>query len=448
VVFGWTVQLMASPASTPLQGKPTMSLWSVSALGIGSMVGAGIFALLGQAALVAGKEVYLAFLIGGVAALLSGYSYAKLAARYPTAGGIMDYFNAAFPSRVAAGALSIIYVVTLIVTIAMIAKTFGAYGNRLIFGDGSPKIIADLFASGVVVALVLVNMAGGEAVGRAELVLVGIKLTILVVLMLAGLPTVDPALLAGGESVAFSTLLASVGLTFFAYAGYGMMANAAGSVANPAKTIPRAIFLAIGVVILLYVGLAVVVLGNVSAAELSRFADTAVAQAAKPVLGHFGFVIVSIGALLATASAINATLFSALAISRGLAKEGQLPALFAAPFWREGTQGLVWAAGAILIMVNLLDLGAIAHIAGATFLICYLAVFVAHWRLRPQAGGSSVLILLGFALMVVVLVAFLASLWQTQPTGIALTVLFVAGSAGVAWLVRRRGAGAAGEARR
>jgi amino acid transporter len=422
-----------------VQGKPTMSLWSVAALGIGSMVGAGIFALLGQAALVAGKDVYLSFGLGGLAALLSGYSYAKLAARFPSAGGIMDYFNRAFPSRLAAGALSLIYLVTLVVTIAMIAKTFGAYGNRLFFGDESPQSVADLFASAIVIALVLVNMAGGEAVGRAELALVGIKLTILVVLMLAGLPTVDPAMLTSGVSVAASALLASVGLTFFAYAGYGMMANAAGSVANPEKTIPRAIFLAIGLVIILYVGLAIVVLGNVSAQELARFADTAVAQAAKPVLGHYGFIIVSVGALLATASAINATLFSALAISKGLARERQLPGLFAAPFWREGTRGLVLTAIGILVMVNLLHLGAIANIAGATFLISYLAVFVAHWRLRPQAGGSAILILAGFTLMAVVLVAFLASLWQTQPLAIGLTVLFVAGSVGLEWLALRAG---------
>jgi amino acid transporter len=421
--------------------RATMSVWSVAALGIGSMVGAGIFALLGQAALMAGKDVYLAFLIGGVAALLSGYSYAKLAARYPSAGGIMEYFNRAFPSRVASGALSVIYLITLVVTVAMIAKTFGAYGSRLFFGDHAPKLVEDGFGSAVVILLTVVNMVGGSAVGRAELVLVGIKLTILVVLMLAGLPTIDPRMLTSGVSVPVPTLLASVGLTFFAYAGYGMMANAAESVPDPGKTIPRAIFLAILVVILLYVGLAVVVLGNVSAEELSRFADTAVAQAARPVLGHFGFVIVSVGALLATASAINATLFSALAISKGLAAEGQLPGLFATPFWREGTRGLVWSAAAILVMVNLLNLGAIANIAGATFLISYIAVFVAHWRLRHEAGGSRLVILAGLALMGVVLVAFLVSLYRTQPLAIVLTVAFVGGSAALEWFVTR-GSGA------
>ena len=209
-------------------------------------------------------------------------------------------------------------------------------------------------------------------------------------------------------------------------------------VARPEKTIPRAIFIAISLVIVLYVGLALVVLGNVSATDLSRFADTAVAEAARPVLGHAGYVIVSIGALLATASAINATLFSALHISKGLAAERQLPEIFGRSSWGQGTRGMVWAAVAMLVMVNLLDLGAIANIAGANFLISYLAVFVAHWRLRREAGGSSLLIVCGFTLMTVVLVAFVASLLKTQPVAIALTLLVLLASAAVEGLLQRR----------
>jgi len=104
----------------------TLNVWSVAALGIGSMVGAGIFALLGQAALVAGGQTYLAFLIGGVVALLSGYSYAKLAARYPEGSGISAYFDAAFGVGRVSGTLTLLYLVTLAVTIAMVGSTFGA----------------------------------------------------------------------------------------------------------------------------------------------------------------------------------------------------------------------------------------------------------------------------------------------------------------------------------
>lgn len=428
---------MAETTSSEQRHGP-MRLWSVSALGIGSMVGAGIFALLGQAALMAGSDVYFSFAIGGIIALLSGYSYSRLAARFPSSGGIMDYFDRAFPSKTVAGGLSVLYLVTQVVSIAMIAKTFGAYADRLLLGDESAPYVASIFASGIVIALVLINMAGSGAVGRIEELLVAAKLIILTVLLLAGVPSIDPGLLSKGPTIGPATLFASVGLTFFAYAGYGMMTNAAGHVANPAVTIPRAMFLAIGIVIVLYIGLSVIVLGNITPAELARFSSTAVAQAAQPVLGNAGFVIVSIGALFATSSAINASLFCALEVSRGLAEKGQLPAVFARAAWGRGTRGLVWSAGAILVMVNLFDLGAIAQVAGATFLISYLGVFAAHWRLRGEAGGSRLVILCGAALMTVVLVAFLQSLWSTQPSAIWLTVLAVAGSLAVEWLVQRR----------
>lgn len=419
-----------------------LSVWSVASLGIGSMVGAGIFALLGQAALVAGSDVYLSFLIGGVAALLSGYSYARLAARFPSSGGIMDYYDKAFPVRVVAGGLSVLYLVTLVITIVMVAKTFGTYASHLLLGSDAPRLYTDIFASASVIAIVWINMVGSHAVGRAEEALVVIKLVILVVLMLAGLQGLEPAMLVQEPSVGPRALLASVGLTFFAYAGYGMMANAAGHVRDPGRTIPRAIYLAISVVIVLYIALAVVVLGNLTSAQLAEHAETAVAQAARPVLGNAGFVVVSIGALFATASAINASIFSALEISRELAHRGQLPPVFARAAWGQGTHGLVWSAGAVLVMINLFDLSRVAHIAGAAFLVCYLAVFVAHWRLHAEVGGLRLLIGLGAALMTVVFVALCAHLWHERPSTILMIAAAIGGSlaveACVLWRLGRR----------
>lgn len=428
------------PSVEPTATAPakSMNLWSVAALGIGSMVGAGIFALLGQAALAAGNKVYIAFLIGGVIALLSGYSYARLGARYPGSGGVILFFNQAFPSHVAAGAMSLLYLITLTITVAMVARAFGAYASRLFLGDDAPGLAVSLLASAIVIALTLLNVVAAGLVGRAEVVLVGIKLSILVLLLIAGLKTLDPDMLTAGRSVGILELLGSVGLTFFAYAGYGIMANAAGSVAAPERTIPRAIFLAIGTVIVLYIGLALVVLGNVSAEDLALFADTAVAQAAEPVLGRAGFVLVSIAALLATASAINATLFSAINISRGLVSLGQLPETFAHPILRQGTIGLLGIVAIILILANLLNLGAIATIASATFLITYLAVFVAHWRLRPEAGGNPLLILLGLAMMGVIFVAFLISVIQTQPAALVLLALVLVASLIAEWMTQHR----------
>jgi amino acid transporter len=426
----------AAQAATP--ARSSMSVWGVASLGVGSMVGAGIFTLLGEATLMTGRSVYLSFAVGGAIALLSGYSYARLAARYPGSGGIMEYFDRAFSWRVLSGGLSILFLIGMVIALAMMAKTFGAYAARLAFGDEMTPLTVDLFSSAVLIVVVLTNMAGSGMVSHVEEFLVGFKLVILAGLMAAGLWALDPTTMAAEHPVPTTTLFASVGLTFFAYAGYGIMANASGFVANPAKTVPRAIFIAIIVVATLYIGLAVIVLGHVPADHLARYQHTAVAQAARRVFGGPGFVVVSIAALLATTSALNASLFSGLEISKAMAARGELPALFARAVWRDGTHGLVWTAVLVLVMINLLSLSAICHIAGAACLILYLAVFVAHWRLHGETGGSRLLIALGALLMLAVLVAQVIHLWEYRPEVIAVTLAMVVGSLVLEWQILKR----------
>lgn len=154
-----------------------MNVWSVAALGIGAMVGAGIFALLRQAALVAGSETYVAFLIGGGVAALSGYSYAELAACYPQSGGISEYFDEAFGVGRITGtlALTLIYLITLTVTVALVAKARSAYAAPLLLDTSNP-IWVGVFGSVILLLLTLLNLGGQRMVGRTELLLVGIKL--------------------------------------------------------------------------------------------------------------------------------------------------------------------------------------------------------------------------------------------------------------------------------
>ncbi len=139
---------------------------------------------------------------------------------------------------------------------------------------------------------------------------------------------------------------------------------------------PRAFLVAIGVTTLLYISLALVLLSDVSALELEKYADTAVAQAASPLLGHVGYVIVVIGALLATASAINANLFAVFNIMDNMGSERELPKLMNKPLWRQSTWGNIIVVVLIMLMTAALNLGSLASVASATFLICYLAVFV------------------------------------------------------------------------
>ena len=196
--------------------------------------------------------------------------------------------------------------------------------------------------------------------------------------------------------------------------------------------------MAIGLVLALYLILSYVVLSNVPATSLESHTETAVAQAASPGLGMWGFMAVSVAALIATASAINATMFSMLDISRALARNGQLGAIFKQPFWGHGTEGFFYLLLGILVMTNAFNLVAIANLAGACFLISYLAVFVAHWRLRKETQGNALLIILGFLLMLFILGAFFYQMFFSQPYLIPLIVLFVAACFILEFLIRRK----------
>ncbi len=416
----------AAPISAALPDSP-MSLWSVTAMGIGAMVGAGIFALLGEAALQAGSDTYLAFLISGFVAALSGYSYARLAIRYPELGGVSAYFDHAFGIGRISGTLSLIYLVTMAASIALVAKAFGAYAAPLVLGHPD-QLWANILASGIVVVLAVPNVMGSGLVGKAEIVLVGIKLAILATLMIAGIVGMTGRPPVEHFHASPLGIAGCAGLTFLAYAGYSVIADAVGNVPDPKRTIPRAIFLAIGAVIVLYVGLAVIVITSISPSVLALHSETAVAEAARPVLGQAGYVIVSIGALLATASGVNAWLFSVIKMSLALAKAGQLPRIFTQLVWRDGTRGVLIGIGGILLVINVFDLSDLASIASATFLITYLAVHVAHWRLIHETEASRWLVGLGLTSMAAVLGCFLWTSFSARPLSVVAIAVFLAGS--------------------
>lgn len=423
---------MTNAATVAIEVRPAQSMGvaSVAAIGIGAMVGAGIFALIGQAALVAGQQVWISFLLGGVTALLSGYSFAKLSTRYASQDGALGYFNAGF-SKPVAGTFALIYVLTLLVAVAMVARAFGAYAERLFFDVTSHGLLIDIFAAAIIVAMTVLNMVSAGATGWVEVLLVAIKLVILSVLTVAGVATLNPSMLAPHNSVSAATMLGAIGLTFFAYAGYGTMANGGASVAKPEKTIPNSIFLAIGVTIILYVGLSIVLLGNVSPADLAKYADTAVAQAAKPIFGQIGFTMVSIAALLATASAINGTLFRALRIAGGMAKNGQFPDAFNVNVWRNWTRGILFCVVGVIVLAVTFNLSVIASAASVSFLIAYLGIHLSAWRLAPQIGANRFVVGLGLASMLGVLTIFVADLWRTQQSAVWMSAALVAIAIGV-----------------
>lgn len=409
--------------------KP-LTLLQVIALGIGAMVGAGIFALLGQTALIMQSATWIAFACGGMVALFAGYAYARLSACYPSPGGIIDFFRLSFPV-VLTIALSFLYLVTLILTVAMVARAFGAYAVQLFHQGNESALLPEVYTAFIIIAVGLMNITGSHAVGKVEVLLVGTKLVIIIALVATGVFTVDTTLL-NISTFSGDTLFSAVGLTFFAYAGFGMMANASDKVANPGRVMPRAFMIAILFTIVLYISLALVLLGNLSPSELVRYADTAVAQVAYPVWGKTGFVIVAAAALLATTSAINATLFSAFNITDRMSSTGILPAAWGKTIYRQGTPGNILLILLTLLLALFLNLSDLANVASFTFLLCYLMVLVVAWRQSSVIRASKLITGTGIVLVTAVIAGFVVTLLSRGFTSVsviagALILCLVAG---------------------
>ena len=339
-----------------------MTVIGAAFLGVGAMVGAGIFALLGQAGAVAGAATWLSFLLAGVVASLLGYTVVKLGVRYPSRGGFVTYFVEAFGNGRLVGITSwLLYFVILIVT-SMVAVSFGAYGSSLFFGDDAAGYWDNILASLALLGMALVNLLGAGIVAKAQSLIVWVLLTVFAFFVVVTLADLDPSLLAPSGYPSLNKVIASVALTFFAYLGFSVIAFTAGDLANPARMLPRAMTIALAVTTLLYVAVSLGVFGTLTVDEVIEHGDTALAEAARPALGDAGFTIMAIAALLATASSINSNIFAAGGLTQTLSQLAQFPPIFGEPGRFRGTRGVTITVALVLILANVFDLSAIASL--------------------------------------------------------------------------------------
>jgi amino acid transporter len=369
-----------------------VSFRSAVSMGIGAMVGAGIFALLGQAGTIAGSAVWISFLIGGIVALLSGYSMGRLGARYPSAGGVVEYLVQAFGAGRFSGAMCVMMYIGSLVAVSLVARTFGSYAHALL-PDGAPVWYVEVFAVAIVLAFMLVNLDGARAMARIENLVVLVKMSVLVGFAAVGMFFVSPDYLAPRTYPPVSMIFYSVAITFFAYEGFRIVCNAAEDMEDPARTLPRAIMTAIGLVMVVYIAIALSVFGNLPPDRVVAAQDFALAEAARPILGELGFQIVAVAALFATASAINASLYSVTNVTYRLATLGELPRAFGKPIGHS-REGLVISSGLIILLATFFDLSQIAAIGALSMLIIHLTVHVGHLRLLHKTGASFAIIVL------------------------------------------------------
>ena len=302
-----------------------MSVRGAAFLGIGAMVGAGIFALLGEAGAVAGSAVWLSFLLAGVVSALLGYTVVKMGVRFPSSGGLIAYLMEGFGNGRLVGVASWLgYFAAIVIVCSMVAVSFGSYATSLFIGNDAAGGWDNLFTTLVVLAMAGINVVGSKIVDQAQSLIVVVLLAVFAVFIAVTIVDVDWGLLAFSTYPSFNDIIASVALTFFAYLGFSVITFAAGDLRDPARELPRAMYLALGVTTVLYVLISFGVFGTLTVTEVIGYGETAIAEAARPTLGDAGFTMMAIAALLATSSSVNATLYAA----GGLTGCSRVPASF------------------------------------------------------------------------------------------------------------------------
>jgi amino acid transporter len=422
-------------------GGAAMTLRGAVFLGVGAMVGAGIFALLGEAGAIAGAGVWISFLIAGLISFALGYAMARLGMHYPSSGGLITYLIKGFGNGRLVGVASWLgYLTAIVVVGAMVAVSFGDYAAAVFVGNDAAEVWTKAFASALLIISALLCVVGPRAVDRAQSAIVAGLLAVFAVFIVVTLSNLKTSLLAPSGYPSARSIVSSVALTFFAYLGFAVISFAAGDMLHPRRDLPRAMYLALGLTMLLYIAIAVGVFGTLTVPEVVHYGPTAIAEAARPTLGDAGFAVMAVAALLATASSVTATLYASAGLTGALAEAGQFPAVFGSTSRLGRHGGLMITAVLTLLFVTVFDLGALAAIGSAVSLAVFVLVGVAALRLRQTIGAHTWILVTAIASSVVVLLVFAVDTYQDDPkafwTMIALP--FLATGLDAAWKRSRK----------
>ena len=407
----------------------SLSTRQAAFIGVGAMVGAGIFTLLGAAGEVAGAAVWVSFLIAGIVAGLQGYSFAKLGSRFPSAGGMLEYVARGYGDGHITGVIAWLLLFANAIVTGMVAVSFGSYASSVV-NDGSDDW-AKVFAVLIVAVMTLVNILGSQAVAKAQTVIVYVVLGILTLFAVSTLANLDLDLLAFSGYPPLSDIVASVALTFFAFLGFGVVTFTAKDLADPSRQLSRAIYLALGIATTIYIAVALGVFGTLTVDEVIESGGTALAVAAEPTLGRAGYWLMTITALFATSGATNAGLYPAPGLCEEMEEKGQFPPVLGRRFGGRAPAGLLLTAAIAVVLAVGFDLNSIASIGSAIALLVFTLVSIGHLRVRDETGARLPMLVLAIMSTVVVLVAFTFTTLVDEPATAAALVVIIAASIGI-----------------
>ncbi len=376
-----------------------LGLAELIAIALGGMIGGGIFTILGISVAMIGVFTPVAIVIGGIIAALAGYSYIKLGVYYKDEGSSYIFYKKTFTqSPFAASLIGWWVIFGYISTLALYAYTFASYAiSGTIFSD--VEWVRKLVAGGIILLFTLVNVWSVKGMGKAEDVMVYTKLVILVVIsfvFINNTQTSIPVLLHKEADISILSIFIVAALTFVAYEGFELVINAVNEMETPEKNIPRAIYLSIFLVILIYVIISIGAILAIPFSEIIQNKEYALAAGTGNVLGHWGTQLVVLGALLATSSAISGTVFGASRQMAVIAKDGYFPSFLAKRVNHIPVYSVICLSSLAFLLVLAGSLELILEFGSITFLLVSVLMAYANYRMREQTQSSLLITLLAF----------------------------------------------------
>ena len=402
----------------------TIGLLGAISIGIGGMVGGGIFAVLGEAVSLAHGATAVAFGIAGLVAILTAYAYAKLSVTYQSEGGTVTFIDKAFGDNILSGSVNLMLWLSYLVTISLYATAFASYGETF-FAHKSIWLHHLLITIAIILPAVI-NLVSASFVSKSETVIVVIKVSLLILVIVAGASYVEPERMSPHNwGTPFSIVVAGM-IIFVAYEGFELIANSAEDIKEPNKNLPRAFYASVTIVIVLYILISVITVGSVSEEALMKAKDYALAIAAEPALGHTGFVLVAFAALLSTFSAINATIYGNARLGYIIAKDGKLPRSLmdeeksGVPF-----KGVLYTTLLSLFLANTINLTEIAIIGSAGFLLIFCIVNMSAYRLRKEINANKFVLIFSSFFAFFALSTLLYHTYSSNPRAVVVFMSFI-----------------------
>lgn len=410
--------------------KNSISLTGAVGLGTGVMISAGIFALLGQVAELAGTWFPFIFIAGGIVTAFSAYSYIKMSNEYPSAGGIGMFLVKAYGKGTITASAALLMAVSMVINQSLVARTFGTYTLQL-FDVSQTSYLVPLLGVGLLTFAFLVNISGNSFIQSftsiaSLLKIVGLSIFAIGGLWVAGF-SFAPAE-GGGNSMnpSMASYIAAVALTVLAFKGFTTITNSGSEITKPKKNVGRAIMISISISLLVYLLIAWAVSSNLPLNQIIEAKDYALAEAARPAFGDYGLWFTIAIAIIATISGIIASVF---AVSRMLAMLTDMKLIPHKHFGMPGSiqkHTLVYTIVLAMILTIFFDLSRIASMGAILYLFMDMII---HWgvfkHLRGKVGANPFVVLAAFTLDGIVLAAFVWVKVNSDLFVVAVSIVFI-----------------------